>query len=191
MLLGGLVVMGCSFATTTITLRSQVPDSALAVQTHLPSGHTLAKKDLRVVKAVVGPDVTFIPADRAEEIVGRQLTVPLVSGAVLTEANLGKATFPQPGQALIGVAVKPGQYPPDVAPGDRVALSTIPGSAVAADSRTKLVSTVAVVTKVDRPEQPQDPAVVTLLLPQTDAQLVSGPAAQGLVTLMQVSPVAP
>ncbi len=195
-LLGGLVVMACAFASAAVTLRSEMSGTALAVQSDLPAGHTLTKNDLRVVKAAVGPGVDFVPADRDVTVIGKQLTVPLVAGAVLVTENVGAPAYPQQGQAIIGVAVKPGQYPPDLAPGDRIAVSSVPSDVAAADigttgTATKPTTVVAVVTKVDRPEQPQNPAVVTLLLPKSDAQDMAAPVAQGLVTLMQISPEEP
>lgn len=188
-LLGGLVVLGCSFASAAITLRSQVSASALAVQRDLPAGHTLAAGDVRAVQAATGPDVPLIHTDAAS-VIGRQLTVPLVSGALLLEKNLGRPAYPQPGYALIGVAVKPGQFPPDLSPGDNVSISTISGDVVTRNARAVPQPVVAVVTKVAKPEQVQNPTVVTLLLAQNEARLVSEPAAQGLATLMQISPAA-
>ncbi|WP_147268080.1 SAF domain-containing protein [Spongiactinospora rosea] len=185
-LLGGLVVMGCAFASTTFTMRAEVTASTLAVQSDLPVGHTLSRHDLSTVNVTVGPGVRFVQADRVQEVVGRRLRVPMVAGALLTEGNLGNPTYPHPGQALIGIAVKPGQYPPDIGPGDHVAVSTV--SDATDSQRTAPVSVTAVVTKIDRPTEPQNPAVVTLLLSHAQARLVAAPAAQGLTTLMQVAP---
>ncbi|MEU7894244.1 SAF domain-containing protein [Nonomuraea sp. NPDC049152] len=190
MLFGGIVVLACSFASAAVTLRvGAVETGALAVQTDLQVGHTLTAADLRAVKGSM--DANLVPPGMAQKVIGRQTKVPLMAGTLVTENVVGDPAFPQPGLAVVGVAVKPGQYPPDLAPGDRVSVSPIPETGVMTDANTKVKAVVAVVTKVDRPEQPQNPAVVTLLLPQIDAQSVSAPIAQGLVSLMQISPEAP
>ncbi|GAA2653715.1 SAF domain-containing protein [Nonomuraea recticatena] len=186
MLFGALIVLGCAFASAAVTLRMGAEEhGALAVQTDLQAGHVLTAADLRVVKGSM--DADLVPPGKAKSIVGRHTKVPLLAGTLLTANAVGAPAFPPPGLAVIGVAVKPGQYPPDLAPGDRVSVTPIPE--VGAATKTKPV--VGVVTKVDRPEQPQNPAVVTVLLPQPDAQAVSIPAAQGLVSLMQISPEMP
>ncbi|MEV2272906.1 SAF domain-containing protein [Nonomuraea africana] len=190
MLFGGIVVLACAFASAALTLRvGASKDGALAVQADLQAGHILTAADLRAVKGSM--DADLVTPDRARKVIGRQTKVPLMAGTLLTANVVGDPAFPQPGLAVIGVAVKPGQYPPDLAPGNRVSVSPIPEAGVMTDEKTKVKTVVAVVTKVDRPEQPQNPAVVTLLLPQADAQSVSAPVAQGLVSLMQISPKTP
>ncbi|GGL33061.1 SAF domain-containing protein [Planomonospora parontospora] len=189
MLLGGVLVAACALASAAITLRAGTPSGAVAVRSDLPAGHVLDADDLRPVTGAV--DAGLIPASRAASLVGRKLTVPVVAGALLTEKNVGgSATHPRPDQALIGAAVRPGQYAPGLAPGDRVAVTEIPGDAVTAGAggtRTRTQSVVAVVTEVRRPDQPQSPAVVTLLLPRSDAEKIAAPVAQGMFTLVQVS----
>ncbi|MFF3669854.1 CpaB family protein [Microtetraspora malaysiensis] len=186
MLLGGIVVLACAFASAAVTLRNQGVDGALAVQRDLQAGHTLVPGDLRVVKGSI--DADLVPAGEARSVVGRQLTIPLAAGALLARRHIGDPRYPRRGLALIGVAVKPGQYPPDLASGNRVSVSPIPGTGAGADDGIVPRAVSAVVTKVEHAEQPQNPAVVTLLLPRSDAQAIAAPVAQGLVTLMQISP---
>jgi hypothetical protein len=192
MLLGGVLVAACALASAAVTLRAGTPVGAVAVRSDLPAGHVLGTDDLRTVAGTV--DAGLIPASRAGSLVGRKLTVPVVAGALLTEKNVGgSAAHPRPDQALIGAAVRPGQYAPGLAPGDRVAVTEVPGDTVttgaagAAGTRTRPQSVVAVVTEVRRPDQPQSPAVVTLLLPRSDAEKIAAAVAQGMFTLVQVS----
>ncbi|MEO3810772.1 SAF domain-containing protein [Sphaerisporangium sp. B11E5] len=189
MLFGGILVMGCAFVSAAVTLRVDGPTEAIAVQRDLPAGHTLAAADLRFVKA--STDAELIAAGRAASVIGRTLTVPMVAGALLVDRNVGEPAYPMPGQAIIGVAVKPGQYPPELAAGDRVAVVAVPGDAATSDVKVEPTTIVAVVTRVSQPDQPQNPAVVTLLLARTYAEKITAPAAQGLVSLMQISPEEP
>ncbi|MBG0814870.1 SAF domain-containing protein [Planomonospora sp. ID82291] len=189
MLLGGVLVAACALGSAAVTLRAGTPAGAVAVRADLPAGHVLGADDLRTVNGTV--DAGLVPASRAGDLVGRKLTVPVVAGTLLTEKNVGgSAAHPRPDQALIGAAVRPGQYAPGLAPGDRVAVTEIPGDTVTAGTgatRTRSQSVVAVVTEVRRPEQPQSPAVVTLLLPRGDAEKIAAPVAQGMFTLVQVA----
>ncbi|GIH99198.1 SAF domain-containing protein [Planobispora takensis] len=184
-LLGGILVTACAFASAAITLRTESPVGAIAVLADLPAGHTLTAEDLRAVKGTV--DAEVIPAGEAAEVIGKRLTVPLVAGSLLARGNVGEPAYPAPGQALLGVAVKHGQYPPDIAPGDRVTVAAIPDLATPAGG-TGPETAVAVVSRIRHPDQPQNPAVVTLQLSQSDAEKVAVPAARGLVSLMQISP---
>ncbi|MFC4060927.1 SAF domain-containing protein [Planomonospora corallina] len=187
-LLGAVLVAACALASAAITLRTGSETGAVAVRSDLPAGHVLTTDDLRTVPGSV--EAGLIPASRAQSLVGRKLAVPVVAGALLTEKNVGAAAYPRPDQALIGAAVRPGQYTPGLAPGDRVVVAEIPGDTVTASTRTRQQPVIAVVTDVRRPEQPQSPAVVTLLLARADAEKVAVPVAQGLFSLVQIAPEA-
>ncbi|MFD0882977.1 SAF domain-containing protein [Streptosporangium algeriense] len=177
--------MACAFASAALTLRAEGPAGAIAVRTDLPAGHTLTAADLLPVKGTV--DASVIDASHTDSVIGRRLTVPLVAGALLTERNIGEPSYPPPGQAVIGVAVKAGQYPPDLSPGDQVAVVAVPGDVTVLGAKTNLPEVGAVVTGVQNSEQSQNPTVVTLVLTRSDAETIATPAAQGLVALMQVS----
>ncbi|GAA3166002.1 hypothetical protein GCM10010466_66020 [Planomonospora alba] len=188
MLFGTVLVAACALGSAAVTLRTGGMDGAVAVRADLPAGHVLTADDLRTVTGSTAAGL--IPASRAESLVGRRLTLPVVAGALLTEKNIGAAAYPRPDQALIGAAVRPGQYTPGLAPGDRVAVAELPGDTVVTSTRARSQPVIAVVTDVRRPEQPQSPAVVTLLLSRNDAEKIAVPVAQGLFSLVQVSPEA-
>ena len=59
---------------------------------------------------------------------GRAVALPLAAGTLLTETDLGPGADPPSGQAVVGLALKPGQYPPEVTAGDRVLVVTNPSS---------------------------------------------------------------
>lgn len=55
-------------------------------------------------------------------MIGQPVAYALPGGVLLTRAELGSGAQPPVGQAIAAVAVKPGQYPPGLAPGVRVLL---------------------------------------------------------------------
>jgi hypothetical protein len=83
----------------------------LAVARDVPFGEPLTAADLRVVEVAAGAEVSTVPADRLDDVVGRVAAAPLAPGALLTEDVLTVAGPPGAGELLIGVAVPSGRMP--------------------------------------------------------------------------------
>lgn len=104
--------------------------AALAVARPVAAGHALADADLREVDVKAGPGVALVPAARRGALIGRRPAVPLVAGALLSEAQLAPERALEPGTVVAAVALKAGQYPPGLVAGDRVDV-VVTGAAVA------------------------------------------------------------
>ncbi|WP_432850672.1 hypothetical protein ACQPXB_08545 [Amycolatopsis sp. CA-161197] len=98
-------------------------------------GHVLAPVDLRSVEVSVGPGLVVVPADQARGLVGRTMATSLGPGALLTPDAVGATAIPAAGRCVVAVGVKPGQFPPELAAGSRVAVVvTASGEAAPGDA---------------------------------------------------------
>lgn len=168
--IGALLVVVCALAAVVMVLRIADREPVLALAGPVPVGHVLTAQDLRQVPvgSTIGGDV--VPASEIDTVIGRPLGYALPAGALLPRAAVGAPQLPPGGQALVAVAVKPGQFPPEVAAGTRVAVVAVPGEAgrfePAARSWTAVVSSVA--AGADGQE-----TVISLQLPEASAREVA------------------
>lgn len=149
----------------------------LALREDVVAGHALTLADLKVL-TVDGPGLTTIAAKDQAAVVGKALSVSLPAGSLLSEPLLVGSTGPLVGQAIVGAALKPGAFPPDLAPGARVQLY-----AGAADPLTA-----ATVYTLQGPSDTSNAAVVSLVVPAKVAGTVSAAATAGTLTLVWVTP---
>ena len=121
LLLAGVVtavVSGLGFAALYGGASDRV--AALAVARPVAAGATIAPGDLREVELSRGPGVAIVAASRRGEMIGRRTAVALTPGSLLNEAQFANQLELEPGQVVAAVALKAGQYPPELAAGDSV-----------------------------------------------------------------------
>lgn len=103
-LLGGVLAVT---AANVLTSRTQV----LAVARDVPVRATITDSDLAVANVTTDRNLKPIQASRRSQIVGQIAQVPLVAGELLTPGQVGVSSGFTPGQMLVAVALKQGQFP--------------------------------------------------------------------------------
>ncbi len=195
--LGGLLVIVCvlGYAWGAVRLGDRV--QVLAVARSVAAGQALTAADLKQVSAAQDPGVQLIPAEQAQQVIGRTAVVPLLPGTLLTSSLVGEAAFPPAGKVTASLALKPGQYPQGLANGARVAVyvsatgtggdgQASPANAFKSAGSTP-VRLQAVVLGVDLAGDGQGATVITLLLDASDGPRLAA-APTGGVVLMQTAP---
>ncbi len=132
LLLGVLLVLACVGGFVLVSLHSGDRETVLALARGVSVGQVLTTQDLRQVNVAVDSGVAVVGANRAVTVVGRPMATSLSAGALLTPDAVGDAVVPVDGQAIAALALKAGQFPPEVAAGARVSLVFMPGQAGAA-----------------------------------------------------------
>jgi hypothetical protein len=121
-------------------------------------------------------------------VVGRPAAGPLPAGALLTLADVGQSG-PAAGQADLGVAVKAGQYPPDLSAGQTVDVLATPAASSASSSQGVSAPALpvgqAVVVAVDQ-DASSGTTVVELRLSQNAVPQVAAAAATGQIALATI-----
>jgi hypothetical protein len=167
------------------------------VARNVPVGQQLVRADLDTSSVAVGPGVQVIPGRQLGEVVGRRAAVDLRSGTLLTASQVTAQLTPEPGQALVTVAVKPGQLPPGgLAPGSQIRIVSTPGSQVqgqgqgadgaATNPGAGAASAKDVSAAVDAVGGPDTDGTMTvsLLVADTDANAVAREASTGQIALV-------
>ncbi|MDT0263614.1 hypothetical protein [Jatrophihabitans lederbergiae] len=182
--LGALLVVVCALGFAVAVTRMDHRASVLALARPVTVGQGLSAADLRPVPVSVGAGVDSIPAADSASVIGRSMAVSLPAGALLTRAELGTAAIPGAGQAITALAVKPGQFPPELMAGAHVHLIATASTGQQATAPTGVPPTgvpptgvptagwAATVTGVQALADGQG-SVITVLLGQADAARVA------------------
>lgn len=126
--LGLLLVVIGALAVTTIVLRNSGRTPILVLARDVPAGQILTAADVRTELVAIGSGIAVVPASNSGSVVGRAAAGPLHAGHLLAPDDVGAQAWPPAGQAVLAFSLKPGNYPPDLSAGARVAVLTAPPS---------------------------------------------------------------
>ncbi len=180
---GLLLVAICAFAMGQLYLRTTGLRAVLALARDVPAGQTVQAADLRIVDATADGGIALVPSSTESTVLGQPAARDLTAGSLLTQTDLGKAANLAPDQAVVAVDCKPGQYPPALAPGDRVTVvDTGSGGSLQGSTVPPVIATVMSVDVQQGPAA--DGAIVSIRLPSYDAASVASTATAGRVALV-------
>jgi hypothetical protein len=184
---GVLLVIGGALAFSDASLHLGSREEVLVVSAPLAAGQVITSSDLETVRVSTGTGLQVVPAGAEASVVGRPVAVPLVAGSLLTRAEVGSTAPVASGSDVVAVGLKAGQYPPDLAPGDRV--QVVPVTSPSSSSLTPAGSPVsATVLAVDVASAESDsPTVFSLQVSRRDADEVAALAAANEASLIQVA----
>lgn len=129
-LVGGLI----GFASTQLLTKHT---SVLVVAQDVPVGATISSSDLSVASVTTAPGISTIPASQESQIVGLVAQVGLVKGTNLTRAQVGTASGFTPGEQLVALALKQGQFPArGLSAGEKILIVATPGQGGSTTSST-------------------------------------------------------
>ncbi|MGH8996475.1 MAG: SAF domain-containing protein [Acidimicrobiales bacterium] len=195
---GVVLVVGCALAFLDVSLRTGGSAEVLVVSQPVAAGQVVSAGDLRAVRLSAPGGVSTVPASEAQAVVGEPAAVALAAGSVLTRSDVGSGTGVGAGSDEVAVALKPGSYPPDLAPGDRVDVVPVAsssgtgGSGVGAGTSTTGSPVPATVLSAEAPSATSgSPAVISLEVGRSDAAQVAWLSAAGEVALVEVGTAGP
>jgi hypothetical protein len=186
MVVGVLLVIGGALAFADASQHLGSREEVLVVAEPLAAGQVITSSDLETVRVSTGSGLQVVPAGDEASVVGSSVAVPLVAGALLTRAEVGSTAPVASGSDVVAVGLKAGQYPPDLAPGDRV--QVVPVTSPSSSSLTPTGTPVsATVLAVDVASVASDsPTVFSLQVSRSDADEVAALAAANEASLIQV-----
>jgi hypothetical protein len=179
----------CAGAALAAVLTAAAGDrvEVLAVVRPVAVGEAISHGDLGVARVAADPQLDPIPAAQRDSVVGQFADVELRPGTLLTRGQLTSVAIPGPGQAVVGVPLRPGQLPArSLRPGDRVlAVERIdlesPTVGGGADASRPARGAVVVGTG---PAGPEGVVVVDLVVSERDGVALAAAAADGRLSLV-------
>ncbi|MFF1676121.1 SAF domain-containing protein [Streptomyces sp. NPDC058256] len=185
LLLGVLLVLGCATGGVVVATQLGHREAVLVLAHPVSVGQELSAQDVREASISVGSSLHVIPARSRSTVEGRAVAFTLPAGSLLTKDMLGAARVPPAGQAVAAVALKVGQYPPDLQAGNHVTVVVTETGDTTADSASSSSSAWnATVTGLHLNSNEQITAV-SLQMAQDDArQLAAAPSGQISVVMV-------
>jgi hypothetical protein len=103
------------------------------------AGQVITAADLETVRVSAAGPVSLVPASRQAEVVGSTAAASLPAGTLLAGSDIGTPA-PVKGQVRLGLALKPGAYPPDLAAGQDVDVLATPAASASGSSSSGAAS---------------------------------------------------
>lgn len=183
--LGVLLVAMCAFGisawASSVGHRVQV----LVVVKEVPAGSVVQAGDLTAAGVAADRQVSAIPASAESEWVGKVARVDLVPGSLLERSELGAGPAIPAGSSVVGVDLKDGTFPAEIAPGATVEVVSTPAQGATAGGGTVLVPAATVLSMGADPNG--SGSLVSVVVPAGDASAVASAAAGGDVSLVMLA----
>ena len=174
LLLGVLLVVACAAGGVLTGMQLGNRETVLALARPVPVGQVLTAQDLKEVSVAADSGLDVLPTSAASSVVGQPIAYSLPTGSLVTRSVLGAPQTPADGKAIAAVGLKPGQFPPELTLGTRVAVLVTPDQ----NTNGRTSTWTAVVTGIAAAET-ERVTVVSLQLSDPDArELASAPAGQ-------------
>ena len=192
--IGVLLVVGGALAFADASLHLGSREQVLEVTRPLAAGQVVQSSDLRTVRVSTGNGLPVLLASEEPRVLGRPVSVPLVAGALLTPSEIGATAPVASGSDVVAVGLKAGQYPPDLAAGDRVQVVPVTSSSSSPESVTgeagsgsaeRPVSATVLAVDVAGADS-GNPTVFSLQVSTNSADKVAALAAANEASLIQV-----
>lgn len=110
-LLGLLLIVFSAVAVALYAANVGHRRAVLVVTRPVQAGSVISSADLGEVRISADPALHSVPASQRDHIVGKLAGVSLVPGTLVTSAQLASGGRVPPGQAVVGLSLKPGQFP--------------------------------------------------------------------------------
>jgi SAF domain len=184
------VIGAATLANVAIYVHVNHKESVLAVVQPVAPGAVITAQDITTTSVEAGPAVRVIPARQLGQVTGLIAATALRPGMLLAPADVTTTSPPNPGEALVAVAVHPSAVPASgLGPGDRVNLIPTPGipgapGTAASGSASMNGPVPGVVEAVNLVPDQDGLDVVDVLLPSSDAANVADQASTGQLAIV-------
>ena len=197
LIVGVLVVGGCALASVQLVAHAGQRVPVLAAARDIPIGHVITAADLREVRVAADPGIRLLTAADRSRIVGRPAGAPVSSGELLPASIAGAPREPGPGKSVVGLSLKPDQFPPALAAGTPVRIFaraatggssrhvTVTGHELAHPAVGDAVTGVVLSVRSAGASDDAGAVVAAIRVASTDAETVADAAADGSVSVVR------
>ena len=181
--LGVVLVAFCAVGVAAFTASIGHRRAVLVITRPVSAGSVIRDSDLGQARLPPDPSLRTVAASQRSRIVGRVAGVNLVPGTLLAEAELATGPPVDATHAIVGLALKAGQFPSGLHPLDAVTVVvTSPASSLGPAADAVVVDN-AQVTAIEQAGDGQT-TIVSVLVPRSVAATVAGAAARNQVSLV-------
>ena len=185
-----VLIVGFSLLFAVVARGLSDREAVLAVAKAVPAGQVIQDSDLQVVRISADGNLRAIASARRDTVVGQPAAVDLTPGTLVTRAQVGPSRGLDAGKAVVGLALKPGQYPSSrFGPGAHVQVVDTGAAPGAADRPEPVVLAVARVSDVaEAGDAASGTVVASLVVGEREAPDIAAAGAAGRAALVMVGP---
>lgn len=150
----------------------------------IPVGHTITRSELSTTEVSGG--IVAVAGNHLDSLVGQVAAVEILPNTLVQRSMVSTGVALSPSQAVVGVAVGPGQLPSSgLRPGDKVEVLGLPQKGAAPSGSTVLAASVVVSDVRGDPAAPGG-TLVSLLVDKPAAAPIAAASDAGVVALVRV-----
>ncbi|WP_129307501.1 hypothetical protein [Streptomyces sp. L2] len=189
-----LILLG-ALGATTLVLRAGDRIEVIKVTQDIEPGESVNKDNITSVMVAADNGVNYVKWDQRSQLMKLKARTAIYKGTVVVGQMFAEGSTLPAGKAVVGVALKEGQYPADIKNGDTVAVYNVDtsgkgtGSGAASSAGGLIVDNAKVQKRADDSNATISTGnlSLTLLVDQTDAAAVARAASAGTVAVVHVS----
>ncbi len=182
--LGVLLVSVCAFGigtwASTVGHRTQV----LVLSRAVPAGSVIQADDLTTAGVAADHQVSAIPASAESQEVGKVARVALVPGSLLERSEVGTGPAIPAGASVVGLDLKSGAFPAEMAAGSKVEVVSTPPQSASATAGTVLATSATVLSIGSDPNGAG--TLISVAVPVGEASSVASAGTGGGVSLVMI-----
>ncbi|MCR6490931.1 SAF domain-containing protein [Cellulomonas sp. P24] len=160
----------------------------VAARSTIERGSVIAREDLMTVRIELDPSLHTVAGGDLAGLVGQRAALDVAAGSLVTTESVTKATVPSDGNSLVGIGVAQARMPGvALMAGDRVRVVATPAQATGINPAATPVSVGAVVVGTQAGTSATGAGaetIVTVQVPTADSAALAGMAATGNVALV-------
>ena len=157
----GLVIAG-GIGSVMLYQSASDTETIVGVSRELRRGHIVQRSDLIGIDVSTDVGSSFVPGTEAASLIGTVVLVDMPAGTPFIATMVSRQNPLAPGEVLTAVALRPGQFPPGLAVGDRVSVALLPDVTIAQASPPEIFEGEVSVWSITQPEGEFSEAIVTL-----------------------------
>jgi hypothetical protein len=187
-----LILLG-ALGATTLVLRAGDRIEVIKVTQDIEPGESVNKDNITSVMVAADNGVNYVKWDQRSQLMKLKARTAIYKGTVVVGQMFAEGSTLPAGKAVVGVALKEGQYPADIKNGDTVAVYNVDTSGKGTGSGTSSAGGLIVDNaKVQKRADDSNATIstgnlsLTLLVDQTDAAAVARAASAGTVAVVHV-----
>lgn len=127
-----LLMLGGALTSTILVLQSGDRVSAVRIAKRVPAGTVIPADAIQEIPVAKDPGVNYVLWSQRGQLARYYAATDLVPGSVLVGEMLTRKALVQPGQVVVGLSLKSGQYPTGLRTGDHVHAYLVGGTGASA-----------------------------------------------------------
>lgn len=181
---GAFVMVACALVAAVLFSSAGDRHPVLSVARHVNAGEVIKSEDLTQVLISVDGSVETVPASARASLVGQVATVDLLPGSLLARGQVDQRSPGTADKAIVGAALKEGQFPIGLRQGDRVLVIVVPADNPDPNARTtQPPPAVSAVVVAVIPSSTQGGVTVSLAVQPSDAAAVATASSHGRLSV--------